>query len=390
MIHRLLALDLVGFEKLDLAFEDGLVVFTGPSGAGKSVLIGSILSLIGLQKPSAKLSEMTFDLPAGLECGDFELDEEVVLKLVNKEKARYYINDQSISKARLKQLFSSHFKHLSVRSGDELSRLQQLLDLQAAADDKGFEQKLQEFENRYMQYKEDEKKLLAINEDENKVQELIEFARFEIDKIESIDPKPGEDEELMQIKHKLSKIDKIKDSIEQASRIFEYESAVFEAYSIMDKDSSLFDEAMNQLRNDFESSQDMVEELSDVDVEYVLDRIEKLSELKNRFGTIEESLNYLDQKKQQLREYENISFTKTNLQQSLQEQEQTLQKMAEALTKARQKAAKKVQKELNGYLKALRLTPVHFVFSQKPLSADGIDRIDLDLKGSTLKTLSGG
>ncbi|MGM0624215.1 MAG: DNA recombination protein RecN, partial [Campylobacterota bacterium] len=328
MIERLLALDLVGFEKIDLDFDSGLVVFTGPSGAGKSVLISAILALIGQAKTDATLLETSFATPQGFECEDFAIDEEIVLKLVQKSKLRYYLNDQTISKSRLKTLFSDHIKHLSVRDSSELNNLLQLLDLKAIQSDAAFKSQLQEFQTRVLAYKKEQSRLQNVLEDEKRVQDLIEFAKFEIQKIESIDPKPGEDEELMDIKHKLSKIDKIKDAIAKAEAIFEYEGAVNDAYSLMQKDSSVFDEAMNQLRSDFEATNDMMEELSDIDIESVLDRIEQISELKRRFGSIEQSLEYLAQKKQELKEYENLSFTKNELQQFVKEENTSLLKIA--------------------------------------------------------------
>jgi DNA repair protein RecN (Recombination protein N) len=390
VIERLLAFDLVGFDKIDLNFEQGLVVFTGPSGAGKSVLISAILSLIAQAKPSASLCEISLDIPSGFHCEDFEIEDEIVLKAVQKDKIRYYLNDQTISKNRLKELFSNHIKHLSVRDNGQLSNLVELLDIYASKHDGDFEKKYTQFQERFSIYKAKESELFKVLDDEKKVQDLIEFAKFEIEKIESINPRTGEDEELMDIKHKLSKIDKIKDAIAKAQAVFEYENAVTQAYELMQKDASVFDEAMNQLRSDFEAANDMIDELGDIDIENVLDRIEQIGELKRRFGSVFEALEYLKQKKAELAEYENLSFTKESLQKFVQSEKKALLTQAETISNVRKKAAKSVEKELNEYLNALRLTPVKFVFAQKDMDEKGIDSVDLDLKGSTIKTLSGG
>ena len=60
-------------------------------------------------------------------------------------------------------------------------------------------------------YKQIEKKLKEIEEKEKKATELKEFLEFEIGKIEGINPKEGEFEELMEIKKSLSKIEKLKE-----------------------------------------------------------------------------------------------------------------------------------------------------------------------------------
>jgi len=313
-----------------------------------------------------------------------------VIKLIQKGKLRYYLNDQMISKSRLKELFSAHIKHLSIQDSSELNNLIELLDMASIQYEKSYAKILNEYIQRYEIFKRKENELAKVLEDEKKVQDLIEFAKFEIEKIESINPKIGEDEELMDIKQKLSKIDKIKDAIAKAEGIFEYEGVVTQAYELIQKESSLFDEAMNQLRSDFEAATDMMEELADIDIEGVLDRIEQISELKRRFGGIEESLEYLDQKKKDLAKYENISFTKENLQKFVESEKIALLQIAAQISKIRQNSARIVEKELNEYLNALRLTPVKFLFGQKSIDENGIDSVDLDLKGSTMKTLSAG
>ena len=47
--------------------------------------------------------------------------------------------------------------------------------------------------------------MLKISEDESKLEDLKEFAKFEIEKIDSINPQVGEYDELADLKKKLSK-----------------------------------------------------------------------------------------------------------------------------------------------------------------------------------------
>ncbi len=58
-----------------------------------------------------------------------------------------------------------------------------------------------------------------------------------------------------------------------------------------------FDEAVNELNNIFEKFNDSLLEMEELDIENVLDRIEKLSSLQKRFGSIEEALIYKNRKK---------------------------------------------------------------------------------------------
>ena len=114
----------------------------------------------------------------------------------------------------------------------------------------------------------------------------------------------------MSLKKELSKKEKISEALNKANTIFEYESSVYELLSLIDKESSFFDEAMNELRALFESASEKLDELQEMDIESLLDRIEKLSSLIRRYGSIEESLKYKEKKEKELAHYENIAFEK--------------------------------------------------------------------------------
>ena len=83
-------------------------------------------------------------------------------------------------------------------------------------------------------------------------EDLKEFARFEIDKIEQVNPTIDEYEELNLIKKRLAKKEKIELAIKKASGIMEFNQNVTAALELMEVDSSFFDETMNELNNIFE------------------------------------------------------------------------------------------------------------------------------------------
>ena len=57
--------------------------------------------------------------------------------------------------------------------------------------------------------------------------------------------------------------------MESAKTIFEAQGNVSKVLELMDKDSSFFDEAMNELNNIFEGFSDSLYELEDLDIEEV-------------------------------------------------------------------------------------------------------------------------
>jgi DNA repair protein RecN (Recombination protein N) len=393
LIERLYLRDLVTFNEVELEFENGLVVFTGPSGAGKSVLMSAILSSFGHStQGAAALCELNLIKPAGLQSEAYELENELTVKTLKKEKLRYFIDGQNISKKALGDLFSNYVKYLSVRdkSGFESDTLLEMIDTQLRVKDKTFKTLLKEYKKRYKNYREKALHLSKIKEDEAKLAELIEFATYEVEKIAAIDPIAGEEEELLKIKQHLSRIDKIKDALSRATDIFTLEASVEEVYRLLDKDGSVFADAMNQLRADFEETENLADELEDVDVEEVLDRLSDLTTLKNRYGSIEDALLYKEAKEKELSGYQNIEKDKSMLESFLALEFSELNIIASKLSQSRKKEAKDLEKSLAEYLKTLKLPELTFRFSSSSLDQNGLDSIEVMLGASKTATLSGG
>jgi len=393
LIERLYLRELVTFDEVELEFDKGLVVLTGPSGAGKSVLMSAILSSFGYPtQGAAALCEVNLLKPLGLESDAYEFENEMTIRALKKEKLRYFIDGQNISKKVLGEIFSPYIKYLSVRDrgGFESETLLEMIDMQLRAKDKTFKATLKEYKKRYKNYKLKALELARIKEDEAKLAELIEYARYEVEKIVAINPQIGEEEELLKIKQQLSRIDKIKDALSSATDIFSLEASVEEVYRLLDKDGSLFSDAMNQLRADFEETENLADELEEVDVEEVLDRLSDLTTLKNRYGSIEEALDYKEMKEKELSGYQNIEKDKSMLEAFLALEFSELNILASKLSLSRQKEAKRLEKSLAEYLTTLKLPALTFVFSPLSLSASGTDSLEVMLGASKTATLSGG
>ncbi|HEC1748342.1 TPA: DNA recombination protein RecN, partial [Campylobacter lari] len=244
-----------------------------------------------------------------------------------------------------------------------------------------------EYKNVYKEYIENKIKLEKIQEEEKKVEELKEFTSFEIQKIQSINPKIGEFDELMSLKKRLSKKDKIDAAWNRASKIFELESAVIEALQISDVDSSFFSECLNELRVVWEnqSFDDF-----DFDIEEVLDRIEKLSSLISKYGSIEEALEALEKKKAELAHYENLSFEKKELEEKVQNAKILLDEKSQKLSTLRKKRLKELEKLLNFYLEKLYMKEIKLELKDCALSILGKDEVNLNINEASLKNLSSG
>ncbi|MEN8304207.1 MAG: AAA family ATPase, partial [Campylobacterota bacterium] len=392
MIERFYLKDYLSFRESELNLSTGLVVFTGPSGSGKSILMNSILSSLGGASCEAALCEssVTWDIDAD-ETG-IENDDINVFKHIKKEKSRYFVNNQSLSRKAIGSVASKYLRHLSLKdfSDFENVNLLNILDDRIEAKSKKMLQLKTAYKELFTEYQWTKHELQVIEEEEKKIVELKEFAAFEIKKIQEINPSAGEDEELLNIKKELSKKEKVLEHISAANEIFNFEHHVSSALGSLESESAFFDDAMNELRAVLDSAEERFSALDEVDVEDVLNRIEELSGLKRRYGSIEEALEYKEQKKIELAKYENIEITKGDLEVRYAKLAEDVEEMATELTKARKAELPTFEKNLNGYLHALYLRDAEVVLKNVEYGVLGADELSIKLNETELSKISTG
>ena len=357
MISRLFIKNHLSFESCELSFGEGLNVFTGVSGAGKSVLMKALLSAFGLSEATAQVVEIDAFCTLGLD--DISDESPNVFKVLKQNSARYFLNSQSISKKNLSSACASFVRFLGAKESGEFENSALLGLVDALVSEKNFAKNKADFASIFKELSSAKAELEKLKTDESHVEELKELASFEINKISQINPKIGELEELSELKKRLSKRDKIEQAWESASGIFELESAVIRALELCERDSAFFSDAMNELRSAKESLS--FEEMSDDEIEGVLDRIEALSGLERRYGSIERALEVLASKKAELEKLEKIEFEKTHLQNKVNELNSSANALASELSKARKKALPKLEAKLNEYLEKMYLPALIFL-----------------------------
>ncbi len=398
MIERVYLKEYVTFDEVELEFSEvemefskGLIVFTGPSGAGKSVLIRGILSIFGYFDVNAKISEAIVDNELDLEKYGIEKDEVTIFRQIKKNKSRYFINNQAVSKKVVREIGDSFVSYLSLREIKEFESKNIISLLDKMHQEKDYYVKLEAFQNLYKKYNLLKKELRKIEESEKNALDKIEFLKFELNKIETINPKEGEFEELMKIKKDLSKIEKIKEKILEIERIFEFEHSVYEFLDMIEEDSEFFSNSMNELRIMIDKAQEKASFLESVDIEEVLNRLSDLQELIRRFGSIEESLKYYEEKKKELEKLENLTFEKENLKEELKELEKELKSIAKFLSEKRKKSAKIFEEKLNFYLKKLYMPEAKIVvYEKEEVDEFGINEAEIIVNEIDINTISTG
>lgn len=390
MIKRFYAKNLVGFGEVELCFDGGFSVFTGSSGAGKSVLMNAILSVFGFKECMSGVCEIDTSKDFGANFIDLgiECDEINVFKVSKQTSTRYFINNQSLSKKQLQGLIKPYISYLSAKENNEISNknLLMLCDALISADE--FIGAKNDFSALFKDLKATKESLNALNEDENKIEEIKEYLKFEIDKIAGVNPKIGELDELIELKNKISKKDKIIEAWGKASGIFEYENAAIRALELSGVDGEFLSIALNELKSVRDNLS--FEELSDEQIERLLDRIEALNALNRRYGSIDEALNVLKIRQMELEKYEKIEFEKADLERKILKLNEQASKLCQILTKHRKKSIKMLEDMLNSYLNKLYLEGLSLELKCCELCEFGCDEINLSLNEASFKNISSG
>lgn len=390
MISRILMKENLGFKEANLELSEGLTVFSGLSGAGKSVLFKGILAAFGFGESEAKFVELELDDKLDLESFGIESESENVFKILKEKNTKYFINNQSIAKKSLQSLSKSFIKYLSVKDNNEFSneKFLTLLDALESAKNPKFNETKEKFEQIFKEYNENSLKLNRILEEERRIEELKELTQTHIEKISKINPKSGEYEELLKLKKRLSKRDKIEEAWNKVGGIFEYEKAVLDALNLSEVDANFFSECFNELRIIAENQK--MEEL-DFDIEALLDRISDLSYLIKRYESIEGALETLELKKKELEHYENLSFEKKELELLNRDLKEKLEKKAHILSEARVRNLGVLEDFLNDYLAKLYMKNLKLDCVQNDeINLFGKDEIKLSVSETKLKNLSSG
>lgn len=393
MICRFFLKEYLSFSQIDCNFQNGLIIFSGPSGAGKSIFMNGIQSLFGNGDTKAKLSEITLE---NLNINDdqfcIEKDDDIIIKQTTSTKTRFFLNSQSISKKALQQFTKTFSKHLHLKdtSDFESAKIISFLDTLCKKDDKEFQQLKENFQTSYQELEEKQKALNKINQDEKNLDELIEFIKFEIEQISSIDPKVGEIEELKEFKIKLSKKDKLDEYIQNAQPLLDNSHHVSTLLHQLDIDSAFFDDAISEVLNHIETFNDSFEFIDDEDIEQTLTRIEQLSKLEKKYGSLEDAIEYKNQKEKELKKFDNISFEKAILEKNIKKLSIEIESLAKQLSNKRNDALPVLEDAINYYLQNLHLSNLTIIMDDKTLDKTGIDNIQFTLNNTPLVDISSG
>jgi len=390
-LRRFFAKELIGFEKVELEFESGLTVFTGASGSGKSVLMEGVLSVFGYKEPKALSAEAQTDMVfAELEEMGVDNEEPNVFRYLKKDKARYFVNANSIAKkdiATIAKLFSFY---LSSKEDSDFTNERLISILDSFVKEENFLGLKDEYSEVYSNFVGLSKELAKLKEKSIKAAEEKEFLEFELKKFSEIDPKEGEEEELLELKKELSKKEKVSILLAKMDAFLSHKSAVLELFEFSGKDKtdaeSFFLEAEEAVGEvDFKLSK-----LGSVNIDLVFERLEKLSYLNKRYGGIDDAIAYFEAKKEELKELEELDSRISSLELDIKGLSKQAKTLSAEISEYRKKAVGEFGERLGFFAKKLLIGEPRILLSECAMSALGIDSLEIFFGNSAVTTLSAG
>lgn len=399
-------------DSLTIDFQSGFNILTGETGSGKSIIINALQVALGgratggqIRSGSEKaLVQATFDISRTnsiilpLEQQGIEVPADGILimsrEINNSGKNTCRLNGQVVTLSLFRivgrclvDLHVQHEQH-SLLDGERhrylLDRFGSLPLLEA----------LTEVSNAYARWKEtlETFKRLCNSADERSRQ--AELLHYQIKEIEQVDPKIGEDIQLLAEKKLLVNAEKINLlASESYSLLYEGSQGQLSVTDLLSrslesvKGLALLDERLELVRKTLESVLYQVEdsarelivfrdtvEHNPQRLDLVEERLEVLGALKKKYAQdIEEILHYLDFARGEVEQLESVVEHTEATAKKLKTLEEAYHRAAINLSAARQKAAKKLEDEVSRELAGLEMGRVEFRVAFTPL--DGPSRL---------------
>lgn len=399
-------------DALEARFERGFNVVTGETGTGKSILIDALHLLLGGRAQSDLVRTghdecsvdglvEPLDVPATnarLEAAGLPLCEDgqlVLRRTVHREgRSKAWLNGAPATMGQLASVvrglvdISGQHEHTSLMDAEQHIGL---VDLYA-----GLGPLLQRYAQAWKALSEAASKLRSLQMNEHQRAQRVDFLRFQLDEIDKLDPKLGEDEELKAERQKLAGAGRLREvTSEVESLLYSRDGAVVEVASkAADRvaKAAQLDPALAPLAEMLESAAAQFEEAArdlgryarqiDDDpgrLEAIDDRLDGLKKLTRKHGgDVAAVLRRRDEMRTELSRLESHEESMADAEAQRKKAFSAAVALAAELTKERKKAGVKFAEAVVERLSALEMAKTVFVVQVTPLSTAAEDALDGD------------
>ncbi len=426
MLKELKIENLAIIEKVDLEFKNGLIVLTGETGAGKSIILSGINLLIGEKanadmvrdgedyllaqgvfavndEQEAELKEM------GIEAEDNEV---IVRRHIDKNgKGKAFVNNIRVPMSSLKEIMGTlvdivgqHSHQMLLNKNNHLKLLDRFLGQD------GIDLKKQ-LEVIYNEYSSLERRIQDVEKNKRETLEKKEFYEFQLQEIDKVSLKDGEDEKLEEEYKKLFHAGKIKEKLSLTENLLkdDEKNALSIIYNsrknleIISKYGKEFQENLERLERVYYDLQDCVDSIRDLNddieadamrLDKVISRLDAINRLKSKYGDeISEILEYRDKINEKLQLLDENSFQVKKLEKEKNEAKEKYYILANELSAIRKIKAKLIEDNLQAELKELNMSDAHFKIEfekSNSMTFNGVDQVEFMIStnvGQGLKPL---
>ncbi|MGD8576562.1 MAG: DNA repair protein RecN, partial [Thiohalophilus sp.] len=399
-------------EKLDLAVDSGLTVFTGETGAGKSILLDALSLALGdradsavirhgAEKAEISVTFSTGDAPeAEAWLAERELDSEhecIIRRTISSTgPSKAFINGKPTPIQSLRELgemlVDLHGQH------EHQSLLKRDIQCQLLDDYAGHQTLLQQLRDCYQRWQEHKNQLDALQKASSERDARLELLRFQVNELEALALGEEEPAELDQEHKRLANASQLLETSERVSQM------------LQDNDDTNAAQLLGQCANELQQLAETDEQLRSVaelldsaliqvreagsELRHYLDGLEldpgRLSWVEQRLSDLhalarkhhvspEELPGVLPELQQQLDTLEDADVQLGQLQQALEAAENEYRQLAEQLSAGRKQAAGRLAEQVSNSMQTLGMEGGRFDVELEPrqdgFSPNGLERV---------------
>ncbi|EGN65516.1 DNA repair protein RecN [Fusobacterium animalis 21_1A] len=426
MLRELKIENLAIIDELDIEFEKGFIVLTGETGAGKSIILSGINLLIGEKASVDMIRDGEENLVAQ---GVFDVDEEQKKKLETmgididgdeiiirrsysrSGKARAFVNNVRITLADLKEIASTlvdivgqHSHQMLLNKNNHIKLLDSFLN----KDEKDLKENLVSL---LSQYREINTKIENIERERKETLEKKEFYEYQLEEIEKLKLKDGEDEILEAEYKRVFNAEKIREKVYESLEYLKDDDSALSLITnsiknieYLGKYDERYIELAKRMENAYYELEDCANEIEDIskgidvtesDLDKIAGRMNTLKRIKEKYKrTLPELIAYREDLKEKLSDIDSGDFKTRELKQELAKIKSEYDKLAEKLSNSRKEIAVKIENELLNELKFLNMEDAKLkvqINKIEKMTNDGYDEVEFFIStnvGQDLKPLS--
>ena len=411
MLSQLYIQNIAVIEKVQVAFEKGLNVFTGETGAGKSIVIDAINAVLGNRTSrdlvrtgaakalvTALFEEIGDETKEQLLSLGFEPEEDGSL-LLSREiaadgKTSCKIGGRPATVSILREVAQSLINIHGQHDNQSLLMPEQHLGYIDQFGKTG--RLLLSYRTEFAYYTELQRKLRQLQVNEQEKAQKIDLLTYQVGEITDAALIPGEEEELLTLKKRMLNMAKIVESLHIAYDLLSGGDETDGVLSMLDQTEDQMQQLQDyypemktdklmDIRYELEEISDSLRNaLNDADVdpmelERVEERLDLIFRLKRKYGnSVEEIIAYGEKAQMELDSITRSEEIEAKLQKELEKSSAELMEIAGQLSEKRQEAAKRFQEQVCEELAFLDMPSVKFLVHNEIGEPDetGIDRME--------------